>query len=73
MASGLFKLDTQDLVKGLVVAVFASVITYFTNPTLDFATIDWGYIAHVALASAVGYLGKNLITDNNGKILGSGL
>ena len=68
--SGIFKLNTQDLIKGLVVSVIGAVVGYFGNPSLDFATIDWNYILHVALSTGIAYLAKNLLTDDSGKVLG---
>ena len=69
-ASGLFKLNFQDLGKGLVMAVIAALLSYFSNPSLDLKAIDWNYIFHVALTSGLAYLGKNLISDQNGAVLG---
>jgi len=70
MTSGLFELNLNDLVKGLVVAVIAAVLTYFTQPTLDLNTIDWAYLVRISLTTAMAYLGKNLISDSDGKVLG---
>lgn len=70
MPSGIFKLNGSDLVKGLVMAIIGALISYFTAPSVDFATIDWGYILKIALITGFSYLGKNLISDSDGKILG---
>lgn len=68
--SGLFKLSTQDLAKGLVMAVIAAVVTYVSDPTFDVTTLDWGYMLKMVLTVVISYLAKNLLTDVNGKVLG---
>ncbi len=73
--SAFFKLDKNDLIKGLYVAVIVGVLGVLQQLTqdhgLDFASYDWMGIADVAWKSAVAYLGKNLLTDSSGMPLGT--
>ena len=72
--SSLFKLNLKDLSKGLVVAVLVVVVgaiqSMLGTHGLDFASYDWAGILDVAWKAAVAYLGKNLISDSDGKVLG---
>lgn len=72
--NGIFKLGWSDLAKGLIVAILTGVLTYgqqaVANATLDFAALNWSTIGGVAAAGAVGYLLKNLLSDNDGKFVG---
>lgn len=67
---GLFKLGWQDLVKGAVVSVLASVLTIVLDILNTGASLDWKVVGTVALTSFVSYLLKNLGTDSNGKLGG---
>jgi hypothetical protein len=72
--SPIFKLDLKDLLKGLVVsvlaAVFAAMGTMISNQgfALDGAALRT--IAAVAVTSALGYLSKQLLTTEDGKLMG---
>ncbi len=74
MKNGLFTLQWTDLWRGLVVSVLAAVAVYvlavLNAPGFSFLTIDWAEIARIALASGIGYLVKNLLTTNDGTLLG---
>lgn len=74
MNSELFKLNLKDVGKGLLVAVLASVFTYLASilnvPAFSWASFDWGEVIKIALASGIGYLAKNFISDRQGKVLG---
>lgn len=78
MISGLFKLNLRDISKGAVSAVVAAVlfavVGAFGEPNFSVFTADWlaiGTMAtNAAVAAFVGYLGKNLLTDENGKVFG---
>ena len=74
MASKLFKLDSVDLVHGIVVAIFTAVITYFygvlNQPGFDFATINWSEVIRISVSALIGYMGKNFFSDEDGKIGG---
>lgn len=73
MQNGIFKLSLSDVGKGIVVAILAAVGVYVLSvinvPGFDLATLNWGEVARVALSSGIGYLVKNLLTDNQGNIL----
>jgi hypothetical protein len=70
MNSSIFTLNSNDFIKGLIIAVLTSVVTivYQTVSTGSLA-IDWKAIATVALSSALGYIMKNLLTNSEGKFL----
>lgn len=75
MPAKLFRIGLNDVGKGLMVAVFAAVFTQLASalntPGFDFATFDWIGLFKIAMASCVGYLAKNFLTDSQGNILGS--
>jgi hypothetical protein len=68
--SKFFSLNSNDFIKGLVVAVLSAVITllYSTIQT-GTLTIDWKQIGIVALTSALAYITKNLVTNSDGTLL----
>lgn len=61
--SNLYRLDWNDLVKGLIVAVVSAVITT-VQTSLQAGSLDfnWKLIGTVALSAGIAYLGKNLFT-----------
>lgn len=79
LQSQIFSLGTNDVVKGLVTAVFAAIVIAIAgiaqSPNFDLFTADWSAIGHLALnvgfSAFVGYLGKNFLSDQNGKVLGT--
>ena len=70
----MFRLASNDFVKGAAVAVLAAVFTYlasmFSTPNFDLFAIDWVYIGKVALTAFIAYIAKNFVTAENGKIGG---
>jgi hypothetical protein len=78
LLSGMWKLNLKDVAKGAVTAVVAaalmSVFAIVSQPNFDLFTVDWASIANAAVNAAfaafVGYLGKNLLTDERGKVFG---
>lgn len=74
VTSALFKLNTTDLLKGIVVAVAAVVLAALqqalTAHGLDFLSYDWGGIFNLAITADVAYLSKNFLSDNKGAVLG---
>ena len=74
MESVLFRLNLRDFALGLVVAVLSAVFVTLGNtmnaPGFDFQSFDWNTVLSVAISAGIGYLSKNLITAENGKILG---
>lgn len=66
--AGFLKLDIKDLSKGLILAVLTSVVTIIsTTIEAGSLTFNWPLIGKVALVSALGYLTKNLFTNNKGE------
>lgn len=74
MENGIFKLGWHDLFKGLIVAVFSSVFIaiqhIIATNGFSFTTADAQVIASGALVSVIGYLAKQLITTDEGTVLG---
>ncbi len=72
--SALFKLNGRDLINGLVVAVAVVLLGALqdglTQHGLDLAAYDWAAILDVAWKAGLAYLGKNLVTAENGKLGG---
>lgn len=76
--SELFKLNLRDLGKGCLTALIAGVLFAifgaFNQPGFDVFSADWNVIlqnaVNAAIAALVGYLGKQLVSDSNGKVFG---
>lgn len=76
--SEIFRLNVKDFGKGAVTAVVAAVvITLYgvvSQVGFDVFSADWGGVLssalNAALAAFVGYIGKNFISDSEGKVLG---
>ena len=68
--TGFFKLNWRDLVKGLVVAVLSSLMTLGIQALQAGGEFDFKVVAQVALSSGLGYLLKNLATDEDNKLGG---
>ena len=69
MNSSLFKLSVNDLVKGLIVAILTALVAYLGDLT-TLLTADPTLILKIAITSGISYLLKNLVSDENGKVLG---
>ena len=74
--SDLLRLDKNDFIKGAVTAVFTAVVAMVfgmsQQPNFDIFMIDWHQVVNAAVYGFIGYIGKNLATDADGKILGMG-
>lgn len=72
--SDLFKLNVQDVAKGLVVSVLVVVLgalqQMVTAHGVDVASYDWATILDVAWKAGGAYLLKNVFTTSNGKVFG---
>lgn len=72
--SKLFELGKQDFIKGLVVAILTAVLTLIVriieSKGLALDPVDLQSIISTAIIAGLGYLLKNLGTDENGKIGG---
>jgi hypothetical protein len=66
------KLDSQDFLKGALVAIFASILASLSS-ILDAGALptvaEWWDIAKVAGSALLGYLTKNLFTNSAGEPL----
>lgn len=74
MASEFLKLNSKDFVRGLAVAVgaavFSQLASWFNVPGFDIATADWSELIRIGVGAAIGYLSKNLLTDDRGRLFG---
>ena len=71
--SVLFKLNSGDFIKGLITAVLTAVVPVLIEALkngADLYAYDWMFVGKLALASGVGYIFKNFLTDKDGKVLG---
>lgn len=72
--SALFKLNSSDFAKGLIVAVLAAVVAALAEalkmPNFDFLAYDWTTLLNVAITAGLAYLSKNLLSDESGKFGG---
>jgi len=65
-SSPIFKLNVNDFVKGLLLAVIASVAAIIKT-TIESGSLafDWPTIGKYALIAALSYLTKNLFTNSD--------
>lgn len=78
MQSQLYRLTSNDLIKGVMTAIFAAVVVavygVVMTPGFDLFMTDWNGVLHLAINAAfgglVGYLGKNFLSDEQGKVFG---
>jgi hypothetical protein len=70
--SKLFRINLNDTLKGLVVAVGGAVFTVVQN-SIEIGNLkfDWTNIWHIALAAFVAYIGKNFFTNSQTVIKGA--
>jgi hypothetical protein len=66
--SQLFKLNIEDLLKGLILTVLTSVVTVIYNTVnAGSLTFDWHSIGITAITSGLAYLLKNYLTNSKGE------
>lgn len=78
MKSALYKICSNDVVKGLVTAILAAVImtiwSVVSQNGFDAFATDWAEVTksviNVSIVSFFAYIIKNLLTDENGRVLG---
>lgn len=78
MKNGLFKLTSNDIVKGAATAVIAAVLTILasitSSPDFSIFAANWGVIGsqviNVSITAFLAYLGKNFLSTNEGSVLG---
>jgi hypothetical protein len=66
------KLNEFDFYKGIIVTAISTSLSIIYS-TLDSGAleINWKSVGMTALCSAIGYVIKNLFTDENGNIIGT--
>jgi hypothetical protein len=67
--SKLLKLGKNDYVKGLIVAILTAVLTAIYQTLTTGYVVSYKEVATVSVISAIGYILKNLGTNENGEIL----
>lgn len=68
--SDLFTLNWKDFLKGLVIAILTpAVLIIQQSIDLQVWTFNWKQISMAAIAGAVAYLLKNMLTNSEGKFL----
>lgn len=74
MNSAFLKLNAGDFARGaalaIIVAVLGGIQQMFAGHGFDFASWNWGMIGDLALTAFSGYLSKNLLSNENGKMFG---
>ena len=66
---GLFKLLPFDFFKGALVSVFVAILTYAQQILDNGEKVNINLILTTSITSLIGYLIKQLLTDNNGAVL----
>lgn len=88
MSNGLLRISLGDIGRGAVVAIAAPLVTSIIGvlsaiilaPGFDFAVIDWASLGHMLVNTSIvssyggfiGYITKQLVTSEQGNILGVG-
>jgi len=78
MNNGLFKLDwgsiADAVLMSVVVAVGTAAVSIVSAPNFDVLSLDWEQVGHnmlnLAIIASVLTLGKDLLSTNNGSLLG---
>lgn len=69
--SEIFSVGVKDFLKGVIVAALSGVITYVYGVVAnDTLAIDVHQVYIVAIASGLGYIVKNYLSDESGKFAG---
>lgn len=69
MKNGLFKLVAFDWIKGAIVSVLVAILTYIQQLLTDGGHISIKMILTTSITALIGYMIKQLMTDDNGVIL----
>ncbi len=68
--SPFFSLNTRDYLRGLIVSVFTAVVTImYQSVQAGNFVFDIKAIAQTALAAALGYIVKNLVTNSRDEFM----
>ena len=72
--SKLLQLNTNDFLKGLIVAILVVVLGALQQSLnscgLNLNCFNWSALFKIAYQAGLAYLAKNLLTSKNGKFLG---
>ena len=75
MSSNLFKLNAKDFARGAVTAIFVALVAFLWKaaqaPDFNLFALDWHAVINAAVYGFIGYIGKNFLSDDTGKFLGS--
>ena len=74
--SNLYNLDKNDFIRGLITAVFAGIVwsigSAVNQAGFDVFSANWGMILgsafNAGIAAFMGYLSKNFLTGEDGKV-----
>jgi len=72
MRSKIFRLNSRDFIKGLIVTVICTFITGFYQLIANGFTVNWVTLKPVVIAAigaGVSYLTKNLLTNSKGEFM----
>lgn len=73
-SSKLFRLKIRDVLLGAVVTIFTAGLLYLqtamTAPGFDWLNINWAFLLQISLSAGVAYIGKNFLSDDEGKLMG---
>jgi hypothetical protein len=67
--SKLLRLGKNDYIKGLIVAILTAVLTAIYQTLTTGYVVSYKEVATVSVISAIGYILKNLGTNESGEIL----
>ena len=67
--SKLLRLSKNDFVKGLIIAVITACLTALLQMLQNNQTVDYKQILTVSIIAVIGYLLKNLSTNESGELL----
>lgn len=69
MKSELLTLNWRDLLNGLIVSVLTTVLPVLSD-MVNLWEFNWQTIAKLSISAFIGYILKNLLTDEDGKFAG---
>jgi hypothetical protein len=69
MKSELLTLNWRDLLNGLIVSILTTVLPVLSD-MVNLWEFNWQTIAKVSISAFIGYILKNLLTDEDGKFAG---
>ena len=69
MKNGLFKLVSFDWIKGAIVSVLVAILTYIQQLLMEGSQVSIKMILTTSITALIGYMIKQLMTDDSGSIL----